>query len=266
MELEICSFASGSSGNCYLIRGGNTSLLLDVGISGKKIFEALANCDLTIEDINGVLITHEHIDHMKSIKMISKKAQNAKVYASAGTMNCIDDKVEPGKKVIVCSGQEFEIGDISVRTFNLSHDASEPLGYSFSYGGKTATVVTDTGCITEEIFENMVESDLIVLEANHEVNILKVGRYPYKTKLRILGDSGHLSNEACGHCIGRLIKEREKKALPKIALAHISREHNSPEQAKLTIKNILFEEDIFVGKQLEMDVLSRDEMTFVGEI
>lgn len=267
MSLKFCSFASGSSGNCYLVESEGTKLLVDVGIAGKKVIGCLEEKNLTPERLDGILITHEHIDHIKSIRMMSRKAQNAKIYASRGTASQIGGKVTEEKIRQIFPDKPFEIGDITVYPFRLSHDAAEPTGYSFRCGRKKMSIVTDTGRISQEIFEEVADSDLLVLEANHETNILKTGPYPYSLKQRILGDEGHLSNEAAGKCLCRMLRERiAGQDIPKVVLAHLSGESNTPAQAYLTVSNILFEEDFYIGKDLELDVAGRDSISSLFEV
>jgi len=262
MSLYFSSFASGSTGNCYMVKSDKTTLLIDVGITGKRILENLSASGLSAEEVDGILITHEHVDHVKSLKMLSKKASGAKVYGSSGTLQAVMDKIDGDKARAVSPAERFLIGDITVVPFGISHDAAEPMGYSLIQDGRQLTIVTDTGCISEEIFSQIERADLLVLEANHEVNILKMGAYPYYLKRRILGDRGHLSNEAAGDCLCRMLKCRREKNLqgmPRVVLAHLSKENNTPGQAYLTIRNILFEEEFFIDKDLELDIAARDE-------
>ncbi len=266
MNLRICSFASGSSGNSYLIQSESTGIILDAGISGKKIMEGLSSQGADPENIRGIFVTHEHVDHIKSIRVLSKKIPSAEVFASGGTLGAIGDKVEDSRKIEVSDGEELTVGDISVKPFSICHDAACPLGYSFSRNGRTVSVVTDTGCVTDGMMDTIRESDILVLEANHEVNLLMLGSYPYNIKRRILSDEGHLSNEASGECLCRMLKERTKPGVPEVALAHISKEHNTPDQALMTIKNILFESDLFDGKDVNLSVLPRDEVRVIGEV
>lgn len=266
MALKFCSFASGSSGNCYMVKSDHTTLLVDVGITGKRVFAGLEERGVEPEEIDGILITHEHIDHVRSLRMVSKKAANAGVYASRGTLNEIADKV-PADRVYGVPGEKpFYIGDIEVNPFHLSHDAAEPTGYSFAHGGKQLTIVTDTGFVSEEIFQQVESADLLILEANHEVNILKMGAYPYPLKRRILGDEGHLSNEAAGYCLCQMLRKREHDRIPHVVLAHLSKENNTPGQAYLTIRNILFEEDFYIDKDLKLDIANRDEVSPFVEV
>lgn len=267
MSLKFCSFASGSSGNCYLVESEKTKLLVDVGIPGKKVVEDLEAQNITPGEIDGILITHEHTDHIKSIKMMSRRAQNAKIYASKGTAGRIGNLVEEGRIRNITPNSPFKIGDIVIEPFRLSHDAAEPTGYSFRQGQRKMSIVTDTGYISEEIFKAVEDADLLVLEANHEINMLKAGPYPKDLKRRILGDEGHLSNEAAGRCLCRILRGRSGGTdMPKVLLAHLSSENNDPQQARLTISNILFEEDFYIGKDLQLDIAERDSISSLIEV
>lgn len=266
MAFSFCSFASGSSGNSYLVRSDSTILLVDVGIAGKKILAGLEENGIDIEDIDGILLTHEHIDHVRSIRMIGRQAVNAMVYGSEGTFACIEDKLPKDRTHSLSDEEYFVVGDIKVTPFHLSHDAIEPMGYTFENEGRQLTIVTDTGYVTDEILEQIDAADMLVLEANHEVNILRVGPYPFELQQRILGDEGHLSNETAGHTICQMLDSIDGSRVPKVVLAHLSQENNTPEQAFLTIKNILFEEDYYIDKDLELSVVKRDEPSPMIEI
>jgi Metal-dependent hydrolases of the beta-lactamase superfamily I len=266
MALSFCSFASGSSGNSYLVRSDSTILLVDVGIAGKRVLAGLEENGIDISQINGILLTHEHIDHVRSIRMIGKQATNALIYASEGTISCIEDKLPKDRAFTLSEKNDFKIGDITIEPFNLSHDAVEPMGYTFKNDGKQLTIVTDTGYVTEGIFDQIKTADLLVLEANHEINILRVGPYPYELQQRILGNEGHLSNETAGHVICRMLEDIDGTKKPKVMLAHLSRENNTPEQAYLTVRNILFEDDYYIDKDLELSVVRRDESSPMIEV
>ena len=264
MSFEFCSFASGSTGNCYLVRHNDTAVLVDVGISGKRIFEGLEFTDTPIENVQAVLVTHEHIDHIQSLPIVTRKAVNAKAYANEATWANIDKKVAEEKKAYFTTGEDFYIGDMRVRPFAISHDAAEPVGFSFYADGRQISIVTDSGYVTDGIFEEILGADLLVLEANHEVEVLQMCDYPYKTKRRILGDKGHLSNVTAGKCICRLMEVKDKAR--RILLGHLSKQNNAPELAKMTICNILHEEEIYVGDQLQMEVIHRDTVSCIYEV
>ena len=261
MELELRSFASGSSGNCYLIKSENTSIVLDAGLSAKRICENLTACSTDPKEVGAILITHEHIDHVKGIQVFTKKAPAAKVLMSVGTGCALARKSglpAPERMINIAGGETFLIGDIYVSAISLSHDAGEPLGFSFEKNGRKIAVITDTGYITEEIYDNIKDSDLLVLEANHERNILLMGKYPYPLKHRILSDIGHLSNEAAGLAILRVLRDPAKKPDLQVLLAHLSQENNTPSQAMITIKNILEEEGFIEGSHYRMEVAPRE--------
>lgn len=259
--MYFCSFSSDSSGNSYLIGNEKTTLLLDVGISCKKVMEGLDACGVKTSALDGVLITHEHIDHVKSVATLSKKVPAARFYLSEGTLHGIAWDPAPDRYEIVEPGESFDIGSIKVKAFELSHDANEPIGYSLTDECGKLVVVTDTGHITASIFAEIQDADMLVIEANHEVNILQMGDYPYQVKRRILSDYGHLSNEAAGEAIYQFVKERKSARpdkIPKVLLAHMSKRNNTPEQAFLTIRNILEEQGVYVEKDLLMDVIVKD--------
>lgn len=261
MELEFCSLASGSSGNSYLVRSENTALLVDVGIAGKHILSGLKSCGTEITDIDGILLTHEHTDHVKSIRMMARKAAGARVCGTAGTLRCVEDKLPLDRTDAIRREDTFTIGDITVTSFALSHDAADPCGYTFRHGGRKVSIMTDTGIVTPAMAEAVEDSDILALEANHEVYILKMGPYPYSLKRRILGDHGHLSNETSGRTLSSLLAEPRTKDMPVVFLSHLSKENNTPEQALLTVRNELFEAGIYPGRDLRLEVAKRSEPT-----
>ncbi|MBQ9960663.1 MAG: MBL fold metallo-hydrolase [Firmicutes bacterium] len=263
MNLGFCSLSSSSSGNCYLIKSETTNLLVDVGISGAKIYKNLANYGIEPSDISHVLLTHEHVDHVKSVSPVAKKSPGAVFCCSGGTLEGLGEKgqIIAGRYCMAVPGEMFMAGDIEVTPFRISHDAAEPVAYTFQREGKKIAIVTDTGVVTEEILEAIKGSDLLVMESNHEVNILLYGSYPYNIKRRILSDVGHLSNEAAGNCILGFLKDLDRCKVPKVLLAHLSQENNTPQQAYITVKNILEEEDFYVGKDLSLGVVLKDQLS-----
>ncbi len=260
MSLSFCSFSSGSSGNCYLIKSENTALLVDAGISLKKIIEGLNATDTPVEMLAGVLITHEHIDHVRSIKALSNKHKTT-VFGNNGTFLGNNINIQDQYKMEFLTGDRFIIGDIEIKSFNIYHDASEPVGYSFFNEGKQISIVTDTGKICSEIIDEITDADLLILEANHDVDMLRIGRYPWFLKQRVLSEVGHLSNEGCGEAILKIIEKKEKYR--KVLLAHLSKENNFPEMAYQTVKNILEEKDYYIGKNVDINLILRDEFSKV---
>ncbi len=262
MELAICSFASSSAGNSFLIQSQSTRILADVGISAKKTEESLAACGLSCAELDGIVLTHEHVDHIKGIgTLLSRKPYQNPVFTTRGTYEFVADKhpQAAGKPFeLIRGGDLFMIGDIEVGAFRISHDAAEPVGYTFQKGGRKIALVTDTGCMTEEIFAAIRGADILVIEANHEKNILLYGKYPYSVKHRILSDRGHLSNETTGEVLSRYLADFDDGRQPEVLLAHLSKDNNSPAQAMLTIRNILEEHGYYIGKDLTMEVAQRE--------
>lgn len=275
MDLGIRSIGSSSSGNSYIVSDGKTHLLLDVGLSGKAIRRGLAESGIGESEVQGILVTHEHVDHVKSIRMMSRVCGQAEVFASRGTaQNCAGFGYVPEDRLrYVAAQDEFRVGDIRVRAFRLSHDAAEPIGYSFIGERTKLTVVTDTGVITDEIFEEIRDADILVLEANHEVEMLEMGPYPYPLKRRILSDHGHLSNIAAGEALSRMLDQRPslepgdhpltdgRLALPKILLSHLSTTNNTPYNAALTVTDVLDQNDFHKNVNFRIGIAAKSEIS-----
>ena len=259
MNLAICSLASGSSGNCYLIKSNKAAILADAGISGRQISLRLGALGLGTDCINAVVVTHEHSDHTMGLSVLAK-SEGVKFFLSEGTEREITELHGKENVRAFSTGESFDIEDIRVNTFHLSHDAADPAGYSFVSGGKKISIVTDTGIVTDEIFNAVKDSDILVLESNHDVSMLKIGPYPWFLKQRILSDHGHLSNDAAAEVLMRIAAE-EKGAIKQrqILLAHLSRENNFPEMALATVDNILEAEGLVPGKEFLVSALSREE-------
>ena len=257
MALKFCSFASGSSGNSYLVKDDKTAVLIDAGISGKKILTALEETDTPKEDVQALLITHEHIDHVKSIPVLTKRIPDLSVYANPATWDQIQRPVPEDNRMEFRTGRDFQVGSLQIHTFPVPHDAPEPVGFSIHSGDRKISIVTDVGYITEEIGEEILDADLLLLEANHEREMLLAGRYPYLLKQRILGDKGHLSNVSAGECLSSIVQRKDKKR--QVLLGHLSRENNDPGVAMLAVRNTLLEDDIIIGGDLQVAVASRDE-------
>lgn len=262
MGIRICSLASGSSGNCYVIWTNKTTLLVDAGISGRQIKERMSGLGLDLNDLSAVLITHEHSDHVKGLSALVKF--NTQIYASKKTLNEIDLEFEEELCRYIEEKDEFLIGDIKVQAFRTSHDAVDPLGFYFTSEGKSICLVTDTGCLNDEITNFMAASDIIVLESNHDENILKMGSYPWFLKQRILSDKGHLSNETSALALAKIVASENSEKVRLVLLAHLSKENNFPEMAKATMENILKENDCKMRSCI-IRVLPRNEVSEIYE-
>ncbi len=264
MTVKFCSLASGSSGNCYLVKDNKTAILIDAGISGKRIFDGLKETDTQCDMVRAIIVTHEHIDHVKSLPIVSRRIPGLSVYANASTWEAIERPVDELRKRTFVTGKEFSVGDFVIKPFAVSHDAAEPVGFSIYNGNRKISFCTDSGHITEEIFEEIHDADLLLLEANHEKEMVLCGRYPYPLKQRILGDEGHLSNVTAGKWLSRIVKRLPKRR--RVLLAHLSRENNTPEVAMLAVKNTLEEDSIYLCDELKVGVVLRDRRSEVFEV
>ena len=234
--LELCSIASGSSGNCICIGSENHHILVDAGISGKRIEQGLNAIGLKAEEMQGILITHEHIDHVAGIGVIARR-YGIPLYATSGTIRAIRRIKSVG--VIdeslfhpIHAEEEFTIGDLTVKPVAISHDAAEPVAYKFVCGDKRAAVATDLGTYDEHIVEEFSGQNILLLEANHDIRMLETGPYPYPLKKRIMGDRGHLSNERSGQLLGELLHDN----FGAVMLGHLSKENNYEQLAYETVR------------------------------
>ncbi len=233
--MRLCSIASGSSGNCIYLGSGNTSILIDAGISGKRVEKGLQEFGMTGRDINAILVTHEHSDHICGLGVLARRL-GVPIYATAATIRQIRRQRSLGEIpddlfFAVRPEEEVKIGEITALPFAISHDAADPVGYRLEAGGKTAAVATDMGVYTDYTIRHLSGLDVLLLEANHDVRMLEVGRYPYYLKQRILGERGHLSNEAAGLLLGEILHDQMKH----IVLGHLSQENNYPALAYETV-------------------------------
>ena len=218
--MRLCSIASGSSGNCIYVGSEATHLLVDVGISGKRTELGLNSLGITAKDLDGILITHEHADHISGLGVIARK-YGVPIYATPGTIDAIMNSSSVGKIDAslfreVKEDVKLSIKDLSVNPMRISHDAAQPVAYRISYGNKKVGICTDLGVYNDYTVECLKGMDALLIEANHDVNMLQVGPYPYYLKQRILGDRGHLSNENSGRLLSRILHD----GLEHIILGH----------------------------------------------
>jgi len=227
--MRCLTLASGSSGNCTYIEGSSGALLIDAGLSVRETLSRLREAGGREDLLQGVLVTHEHADHVKGLGPLARKL-NLPVFATAGTLSRCHDLVANTRHTVKRSAvqchEEFGLGDFIVEPFAISHDAAEPCGYLVQCGGVTLGYCTDTGVITPGIMKSLARSDAIVLESNHCLEMLRTGPYPEMLKRRIRSSRGHLSNEDCAACIQALGQD-----ILHIRLAHLSEVNNTPEVA-----------------------------------
>lgn len=262
--IKFCSLYSGSSGNAIFLSLGSTKLLVDAGLSAKRIIEALVSIGEKPSELSAILVTHEHSDHVKGVGILSRKF-NIPIYANENTWEAMGTFIGPVNacnRAFFCTGTEFDIGGILIKAFPIPHDACEPVGYSFFAEDKKITIATDIGHMDLELLGCMEDSDLLLLESNHDVEMLKIGPYPWHLKKRIAGDRGHLSNDAAGEVIAHMAEKGTKRFL----LGHLSRENNFPELAYQTVCNALQERKILAGTDILLDVALRDKVGKIIEI
>ena len=233
--MRFCSIASGSSGNVIYVGSDHTSVLIDAGLSGKRIEDGLHTLDASLQDIDAVLITHEHSDHIKGLGVLARRYE-LPIYATKGTWDAIDElswvgKIPKDLRHTLSADEALSIGDLQIDAFHISHDAAEPVGYRLFNGEKSAAIATDMGIYDDYTIQKLSDLDVVLLEANHDVRMLEAGRYPYYLKLRILSEHGHLSNESAGHLLSEILHNGTKQ----IYLGHLSRENNFPELAYETV-------------------------------
>lgn len=256
--MRICSIASGSSGNCIYIGHHKNHILIDAGISRKRIVEGLSSIGVAPESLDAIFVTHEHSDHISGIPMMVKMF-DIPVFATGGTLDALCQKDRQGvldkrKMYQLYADEPVAVGDFHITPFAISHDAAEPVCYTVACGGKKFGMATDLGEYDGYTVEHLVGSDMLLLEANHDISMLEAGRYPYSLKCRILGGRGHLSNEASGQLLCRLIHER----LRHVFLAHLSKENNYPQLAYEAVKCQLWEEMGMTELPFSMEVADRD--------
>lgn len=262
--IKFCSLFSGSSGNSIFIATEKTKLLIDAGLSGRKIIDALHSIGEDPSELDAILITHEHVDHIRGAGIISRKL-DIPIYANENTWASMEPALGPlnvKNRMCFSTGEEFEISDICVKAFPIPHDASEPVGFNLFAEDKKVTVATDIGHITKQLLECMDMSHLLLLEANHDIEMLRIGPYPWPLKQRIQGDTGHLSNEMAGKVVAYMAERGTRMFL----LGHLSKENNFPELAYQTVVNALTEKNIQVGCDVMLDVALRDRTGKVMEL
>lgn len=265
--MRLCSIASGSSGNCIYVGSDATHLLVDCGISGKKTEEGLNGLGLTGYDIDGILVTHEHSDHIAGLGVLCRKYE-IPIFATKGTIRAIlknggKNAPEPSLFHEIEADSKLIIKDLAVSPMRISHDAAEPVAYRIGYGGKRVAVCTDLGVYNDYTVECLKGMDALLLEANHDINMLQVGPYPYYLKQRILGDRGHLSNENSGRLLCRILHDNLKAVM----LGHLSKENNMPELAYESVRmEITLGDCPYTAEDFPISVALRSEPSPVIEV
>ena len=262
--MRLCSIASGSSGNCIYVGSDCAHVLIDAGISGRRVEAGLNSLELTGRDLDGILITHEHSDHIKGLGVIARK-YGIPIYATGGTVDAMVrsgslGKIPEGIFWEIREDEPFLIKDLVVNPFTIPHDAAQPVGYRLECGEHSVGIATDLGKYNEYIIENLQNLDALLLEANHDIRMLQVRRYPYYLKQRIMGDRGHLSNENAGQLLCRLLHDNLKA----VFLGHLSKENNYEELAYETVcSEVTMGDNPYKSKDFKIQVAKRD---YISEI
>ena len=259
MEMTFCPLYSGSSGNCLFVQYGETRLLVDAGKSGKMIQDALRFIGVAPETLSGILVTHEHDDHVRGVGVLARR-YHLPVYATQGTWQGMEGKIgelPQELRLTFESDQDFYLGQIGVAPFSTPHDAIEPVGYRLYGGGVSIGTATDLGYFPDRVRNALSGSDLVLLESNHDPDLLRMNdHYNARLKQRILGRMGHLSNQACAEALVQLVKTGVKNVI----LGHLSGENNRPELALSTSENYAELEGIRLGVDLHLDLAWRDRI------
>jgi len=237
MGIRFTVLASGSTGNAMVVSTEDGNVLIDAGLSAKKIDQLLKEKDMSAADLDAILVTHEHADHIKGLGAVARK-YDLPVYANEKTweeLNRHIGEIADDKRCIMETGEVRNFGSLQVESYGISHDAAEPVGYCFYHGEQKLSLATDLGYMSSKVKEKIQDSDVLVLESNHDIEMLRMGKYPWNIKRRILGDLGHLSNEAAGDGLVDVMTPKTKR----VYLAHLSRDHNLMDLARLTVNNVV---------------------------
>lgn len=252
------SLVSSSSGNCTLVSDGKTTLLADCGLSCKRLEQTLDSIGKSAREVDALLVTHEHSDHIKGIGAVSRK-YDLPVFATAKTHEVMNiGNIGDGNVRYVSPDIDFEIGTIGVKPFSIPHDAAAPVGYNFFFGEKKLSVATDIGKMNDYVFNNLRGSIAVLLESNHDIDMLKRGGYPRHLKQRILSDFGHLSNSAAACTVLELVKAGTRH----IMLGHLSAENNTPRAAFAETARLLLQNGVELQKDAALTVASGSEVSY----
>jgi phosphoribosyl 1,2-cyclic phosphodiesterase len=249
---EVSVLASGSSGNCFYIGSDKGDILIDAGISCKQISDRMNQLGKDIANIKGIFVTHEHTDHIRGIEVLSRK-YNIPIFINKGTLS--NSFMDMGNFKIMRTNKEIDFNGLKIFPFSKNHDASDPVSFLIKNGTKKISVITDVGICCENVIQSVQESDMIILESNHDLHMLKNGLYPYYLKKRIASKEGHLSNYEAA----LLVLEHGDKKLQHVLLSHMSLNNNTPEMALKTFNSVVCERSDL--KRLKTWLTFRDKST-----
>src|SRR5690625_1693897 len=239
MAIRFSVLASGSSGNAFYIEHKENKLLVDAGLSGRKMEQLFSQINVSPEKLTGILVTHEHSDHIKGLGVMARKYK-LPVYANEKTWRAMEKSIgelHTEQKFHFAPNSVQSFGSLEVESFSVSHDAADPMFFNFRAGGKKVTLITDLGYVSEKIKATIADANAYIFEANHDISMLRMSTYPWNVKRRILSDYGHVSNEDCGLALCDVISDETKR----VYLAHLSRENNLKELARMSVHQVLRE-------------------------
>ncbi|MDD3766967.1 MAG: MBL fold metallo-hydrolase [Eubacteriales bacterium] len=251
--MKLCTLVSGSSGNSIFLSHNGTNILIDCGVSGKQIQNSLNQINVSADEIDYILVTHEHIDHSKGVGVLSRR-YDIPIVASHGTWLGMEiGEIADHNKIVFNENSQMDIGGIGVTPFDTPHDAMQPKGYKFDLGDKRIAIATDIGHINQNIKDAVFGCEIVILEANYDEDMLESGPYPYHLKKRIGGEHGHLCNVEAGELACFLVENGTHT----IMLAHLSKENNSENVAFSTVARILDLGGIKVSKDVKLGIAPR---------
>lgn len=256
-DLQISILASGSSGNAIYVESDTTKLLVDCGLTGKKTDELLKQIDRKAEDLDAILVSHEHSDHIKGVGIMARK-YDLDIYANEKTWQAMTPKLgklKTEQKYLFGTEESKTIGNIDILSFGVSHDAIDPQFYMFQKNNKQFVILTDTGYVNDRMRGMLRNADAYLMESNHDVSMLRMGKYPWSLKQRILSDKGHLSNEDGALALTDMIGDKTKR----VYLGHLSKENNMKAIAHETVKEVLIRKDMGVDDQFYLLDTDPDE-------
>lgn len=256
-DLQISILASGSSGNAIYVESDTTKLLVDCGLTGKKTEALLKQINRSPEDLDAILVSHEHSDHIKGVGIMARK-YNLDIYANEKTWDAMTPKLgklKTEQKYLFNVEENKTIGNIDIVSFAVSHDAIDPQFYTFQKNNKQFVILTDTGYVNDRMRGMLRNADAYLMESNHDISMLRMGQYPWSLKQRILSDKGHLSNEDGALALTDMIGDNTRR----VYLGHLSKENNMKEIAHETVKEILIRKDMGVDEQFHIFDTDPDE-------
>jgi len=256
--LKFISFGSGSSGNCYYLATDSDALLIDIGVGLRGLKKDCRNYGVSLSEVHHVLVTHDHADHIKSVGSFSFDYQvpvyaTREVHEGINRNYCVTKKLAPELMKFVEKDHTIQLGDFSVTPFEVPHDSSDNVGYFIEAAGTNICIITDAGEVTENMKQYIQRARYLIIEANHDIEMVQGGPYPQFLKERILSGTGHLNNHACGTAVAENMTEQ----LQSVWLCHLSEENNHPELARKTVESVLRSYGIIAGVDLKLEVLKR---------